>query len=246
MLQRIGPRMASAFSVSPFQRGALTDGGSVVHSQSRMKQRPASFRLFSTFMDNNEDEDTIFALSSGSLAAGGGATGVAVIRISGSFAHDILSNMTHSKPLPKPRMASVRNLYDSNTNTPLDQALVLLFEKPHSFTGQDVVELHCHGSRAVVEDTLDYLASSKTPARMAERGEFTQRAFVHGKLELLQVEALADLLTADTCSQRLQALSQLQGNLQHLYTDWRQRLTKGLAHAEAVIDFGDDEQLDEE
>lgn len=247
MLQRIGPRIVSAFSVSPFQRGARPPEASSVHPHSFLmlvttKQLPAACHLFSTHTDNPEEEDTIFALSSGSLAAGGGATGVAVIRISGSQAHTILSNMTCNKPLPKPRMASVRNLIDSYTNTPLDQALVLLFEKPHSFTGEDVVELHCHGSRAVVEDMLDYLS---TKARMAERGEFTQRAFLHGKLELLQVEALADLLTADTRSQRLQALSQLQGNLQHLYTDWRQRLTKGLAHAEAVIDFGDDEQLDE-
>jgi tRNA modification GTPase len=141
---------------------------------------------------------------------------VAVIRISGSNAHDILSNMTNHKPLPKPRMASVRTLYDSFTKTPLDQALVLLFEQPHSFTGEDVVELHVHGSRAVVESVMQHL-SSLPATRMAERGEFTQRAFLHGKLELLQVEALADLLTADTCSQRLQALSQLQGNLQHLY-----------------------------
>jgi len=247
MLQRIGPRIVSAFSVSPFQHGARPPEASSVHPHSCLmlvttKQLPAACRLFSTHTDNPEEEDTIFALSSGSLAAGGGATGVAVIRISGPQAHAILSNMTRNKPLPKPRMASVRNLIDSYTNSPLDQALVLLFEKPHSFTGEDVVELHCHGSRAVVEDMLHYLS---TKARMAERGEFTQRAFLHGKLELLQVEALADLLTADTCSQRLQALSQLQGNLQHLYTDWRQRLTKGLAHAEAVIDFGDDEQLDE-
>jgi len=192
---------------------------------------------------NNDDEDTIFALSSGTLS-GGTATAVAVIRITGPEAHNILSQMTRGgKSLPPARKACVRNLHDVDNDTPLDQALVLLFNKPHSFTGQDVVELHCHGSRAVVQGILEYLSKH---ARMAERGEFTQRAFSSGKLDLLQVEALADLLTADTQTQRQQALRQLEGNLQHLYTDWRQRLTKGLAHAEAVIDFGDDEQLDQD
>lgn len=201
---------------------------------------PDTATIIDKHSNNGEDEDTIFALSSGSLS--GTATAVAVIRITGPQAHSILSFLTRNQQLPPVRKACVRNLYGDD-GTPLDQALVLRFNKPHSFTGEDVVELHCHGSRAVVQGILDCLSQH---LRMAERGEFTQRAFANGKLDLLQVEALADLLTADTQTQRQQALRQLDGNLQSLYTDWRKRLTKGLAHAEAVIDFGDDEQLDDD
>lgn len=196
--------------------------------------------------DTDGTNDTIFALSSGMPM--GTATAVAVIRITGPDSHSILSSLSKGKPLPPPRVAVVRNLYDDSAgnNNPLDQALVLKFDKPNSFTGEDLVEIHCHGSRGVVQGILQALEQQqrkRNAVRWAERGEFTQRAFENGKLNLLQVEALADLLTSDTQMQRQQALRQLDGNLQHLYQDWRMRLTKGLAHAEAVIDFGDDERL---
>jgi tRNA modification GTPase len=126
----------------------------------------------------------------------------------------------------------------------LDHALVLLFQQPNSFTGEDLVELHCHGSRAVVQGLLDLLPT--LGLRMAEPGEFTQRAFGNGKLDLVQVEALADILAADTQSQLQQALSQLDGKLSQVYEEWRTQLISGLAHAEAVIDFGDDERLGED
>ncbi|CAB9527090.1 tRNA modification GTPase [Seminavis robusta] len=201
-------------------------------------------------------DDTIFALSSG---GGGGArqyqaTALAVIRISGPQALSTLQSMLlrPNKRTIVPRQATLCKLYtpitNNNQNTPrvvLDQALVLYFPQPHSFTGDDVVELHCHGSRAVVTDLLDTLAHLPGH-RMAEPGEFTQRAFAKGKLDLLQVEALADLLTADTSRQRQQALTQLDGTLSDCYTSWRHMLIGGLAHAEAVIDFGDDEALIED
>ena len=107
-----------------------------------------------------------------------------------------------------------------------------------------MVELHCHGSRAVVQAMLDVIPT--LGCRLAEPGEFTQRAFSKGKLDLIQVEALADILGADTQAQLKQALSQLDGNLSKLYDDWRAQLISGLAHAEAVIDFGDDERLGED
>lgn len=187
----------------------------------------------------SEDEDTIFALSSGASTS---ATAVAVIRVTGPEAHSLLDRLTPGQKSVPTRTAVVRNLYD-DSGAPLDQALVLKFDTPRSFTGEDVVELHCHGSRAVVQGLLTTLGKH---ARVAERGEFTQRAFSSGKLDLLAVEALADLLTADTQLQRQQALRQLDGRLSKKYDNWRQKLTKGLAHAEAVIDFGDDEHLGEE
>ena len=243
---RMGPRMVSGFAFSLMKRSKTFAISSLTHhdeASSPSWRQPQGVCLFLSSSDISNYDDTIFALSSGTLS-GGTATAVAVIRITGPESHSILSNMTRGKTLPPPRKACVRNLYDHD-DTPLDQALVLLFHKPHSFTGENVVELHCHGSRAVVQGIVEYL-SKRTGARMAERGEFTQRAFENGKLHLLQVEALADLVTADTQTQRQQALRQLEGNLQHLYQDWTRRLTKGLAHAEAVIDFGDDERLDEQ
>eukprot|EP00577_Skeletonema_sp_RCC1716_P006086 CAMPEP_0113383376 /NCGR_PEP_ID=MMETSP0013_2-20120614/6325_1 /TAXON_ID=2843 ORGANISM="Skeletonema costatum, Strain 1716" /NCGR_SAMPLE_ID=MMETSP0013_2 /ASSEMBLY_ACC=CAM_ASM_000158 /LENGTH=624 /DNA_ID=CAMNT_0000265911 /DNA_START=226 /DNA_END=2100 /DNA_ORIENTATION=- /assembly_acc=CAM_ASM_000158 len=229
------------------------------------------------------EEETIFALSSGGGGAsvGGGATAVAVIRMSGPCAFDALRELLSPSPnglsgggklpkLPKARMASLRTLYDPLTNNdserrdPLDSALILTFPGPNSFTGEDIVELHCHGSRAVVNGVLSaltHLNSVPIPAatsdeesqqatrrrlslRPADPGEFTQRAYAHGKLGLVEVEALSDLIVADTSLQRKQALKQFDGRLSRLYMGWREELIKGLAHAEAVIDFGDDEALD--
>eukprot|EP00956_Cyclotella_meneghiniana_P043387 scaffold267718_cov109-Cyclotella_meneghiniana.AAC.1 len=145
-------------------------------------------------------------------------------------------------------MASLRTLYDPNTNMdstdvnnakkrdPLDSALVLTFPNPNSFTGEDIVELHCHGSRAVVYGILDALSSLSCDSgvlRPADPGEFTQRAYSNGKLGLVEVEALADLIVADTSLQRKQALRQFDGRLSRLYEGWRTELIKGLAHAEA-------------
>ena len=186
--------------------------------------------------NDNDDDDTIYALSTGSSLP----TAVAVIRISGPRSHAILQQLTPNQKSVPLRKAVVRTLiHPSDHTNVLDQALVLTFKAPQSFTGEDVVELHTHGSRAVVQGILQALSECNT-TRLAERGEFTQRAFGKGKLDLLEVEALADLLISDTAAQRRQALSQLEGNLSQLYTQWRIMLTKGLAHAEAVIDFGDD------
>ena len=190
-----------------------------------------------------DEEDTIFALSSG--YTGAQATALAVVRISGPQAHSALNSLTSpTSKLPPPRKAVLRKLYYKDAM--LDHALVLLFSKPHSFTGEDLVELHCHGSRAVVQGLLDVLPKLNHNLRLAEPGEFTQRAFGNGKLDLVQVEALADILGADTQTQLQQALSQLDGKLSQVYEEWRSQLISGLAHAEAVIDFGDDERLGED
>jgi len=240
----------------------------------------------SDIIQTSDEEDTIYALSSGGGGAsiGSGATAVAVIRISGSYAFDALRELLSPHPLssrdedgidvklpklPKARMASLRTLYDplsdnnsqkdtnDNRRDPLDSALILTFPGPNSFTGEDIVELHCHGSRAVVQGVLSALSSlnsrnlpteskKRLALRPADPGEFTQRAYAHGKLGLVEVEALADLIVADTSLQRKQALQQFDGRLSRLYMGWREELIKGLAHAEAVIDFGDDEVLDED
>ena len=237
-----------------------------------MPVRRSSMLISSTTLASSIQEDTIFALSSGGGGAsiGSGATAVAVIRISGPAAFDALKELLSPYPfddtngqdnrtmpkLPKARMASLRTLYDPTTKDtnetkkrdPLDSALILTFPNPNSFTGEDIVEIHCHGSRAVVYGILDALSSLKVKPdlqlRPADPGEFTQRAYANGKLGLVEVEALADLIVADTSLQRKQALRQFDGRLSRLYEGWRTELIKGLAHAEAVIDFGDDEALD--
>jgi tRNA modification GTPase len=179
--------------------------------------------------------DTIFALSSGA----GVTAGVAVVRVSGDRAADsVLKMLKVPSLLPEPRTASLRRLYHPETRDLLDHALVLYFPSPRSFTGEDVVELHVHGSRAVVAAVLDAIASTR--ARPAERGEFTRRAFENGRMDLTEVEGLADLIAADTDEQRKQALRQLRGDIRHVYEGWREELKGCLAHAEAVIDFGDD------
>jgi tRNA modification GTPase len=148
--------------------------------------------------------------------------------------------LAEGSKLPQPRQAALKKLYHNGTI--LDHALTLLFKQPHSFTGEDLVELQCHGSRAIVQRLLNDVLPSMG-CRLAEPGEFTQRAFGNGKLDLVQVEALADVLTADTSKQVEQALQQLDGHVSKIYQEWRQQLVSGLAHAEAVIDFGDDEHL---
>jgi tRNA modification GTPase len=190
-------------------------------------------------------DDTIFALSSG--FTGEQATAVAVIRISGPRANAVLGSLLQTSPsskpkLPKYRQAALRKLYHPVDHSILDHALVLSFKGPNSFTGEDLVELQCHGSRVIIERFLTEALPS-LGCRLAEPGEFTQRAFSHGKLDLVQVEALADILAAETHLQVEQGLKHLNGDVSKTYESWRSTLISGLAHAEAVIDFGDDEHL---
>jgi tRNA modification GTPase len=141
--------------------------------------------------------------------------------------------------LPSPRQASRRQLADPLTGDRLDDALVLWFPAPHSTTGEDVAELHLHGSRAVLAAVMQALG--RLGLRLAEPGEFTRRAFLNGKLDLLQAEAIADLAAAETEAQRRQALRQLEGELGGLYRGWSGRLTRLLAHLEAALDFPDED-----
>ena len=141
---------------------------------------------------------------------------------------------------PPPREACLRRLTHPHSQDLLDEALVLYFAEPHSYTGEDVVELHLHGGVAVVASVLDALAALPN-CRPAEAGEFTRRAVLHGKLDLTRAEAVADLIDAETTAQQIQALGQLQGNLRDLFEGWRGELHTALAHLEADLEFADED-----
>ncbi len=175
--------------------------------------------------------DTIFA-----LASGAGRAAIGVLRISGSGCAGIVRALAGG--LPNPRQASLRRLRDPATDETLDEALVLWFPGPHSYTGEDSAELHLHGGRAVREGVSGALVAAG--ARPAEPGEFTRRAFLNGRLDLTAAEGIADLIDAETAAQRRQALRQAGGALAARYAGWAGRLTRLLAHQEAAIEFAED------
>lgn len=174
---------------------------------------------------------TIFALASGALPAG-----VAVIRISGPASLFMVKTLTGD--LPTPRAAALRTVRTPDGQF-LDRALVLTFPGPHSFTGEDCAELHLHGGRAVVTAVLNSLAGFEN-ARLAEAGEFSRRAFENGKMDLVEVEGLADLLAAETEMQRKLASEQASGNLSAVYDAWREKLIYARSMLEAELDFSDE------
>ena len=178
---------------------------------------------------------TIFALSSAS-----GRAGVAVIRVSGPHAGMALTVMAGKRP--KPREAVGRKIVHPTSGELLDRGVVIWFPAPKSFTGEDVVELHLHGSVAVVRAVLAALGELPE-CRMAEPGEFARRAFDNGKIDLTQAEGLADLIDAETEGQRRQALRQAQGALSSLYESWRQSLIEAAGLVEASIDFSDEADI---
>ncbi|KMK65411.1 tRNA uridine-5-carboxymethylaminomethyl(34) synthesis GTPase MnmE [Puniceibacterium sp. IMCC21224] len=176
--------------------------------------------------------ETIFA-----LATAQGKSGVAVVRVSGSLAWFVAGKMGGS--LPSPRVAALRVLKASDGGF-LDEALVLLFEEGRSFTGEQVVEFHLHGSVAVVRAVLSELGKFDG-IRQAEAGEFTRRALENGRLDLTQVEGLADLIESETEAQRRQALRVLSGDLGKRVSSWRLDLIRAASLLEAVIDFADED-----
>ena len=175
--------------------------------------------------------DTIFA-----LASARGKSGIAVVRISGPDAFRALSDLT-SQP-PKARTAALRTLRVGDLV--LDEALVLTFPGPQSFTGEDVAELHLHGATATINAVLNAL-SGLSGLRQAEAGEFTRRALENERLDLAQVEGLADLIEAETEAQRRQALRVLSGALGEKAEGWRSQLIRAAALLEATIDFADED-----
>ena len=176
--------------------------------------------------------ETIFA-----LATAPGRAALAVVRISGPGATAVLGELGGSAV--RPRVASVRALVHPVSRETLDRALVLSMPGPRSFTGEDVVELHLHGGRAVVEAVLESLGV--LGCRQAEPGEFTRRAFENGRMDLTEAEAVADLVDAESAAQRRQALDQLGGASSQRVTAWRDGLLSALAALEAAIDFPDED-----
>ena len=181
-----------------------------------------------------DDKKTIFA-----LATAPGKAGVAIIRVSGPEALSAVLKLTEGG-LPKPRLATLRNLYHPKTNQLIDLALILTFPAPHSFTGEDIVELQIHGSRAVIKILLKLLSNFNN-FRLASPGEFAKRSFLNGRMDLTAAEGLADLIDAETEMQQKQAMRQAQGELAKLYDSWKIKLIRALALIEAYIDFPEDD-----
>ena len=179
-----------------------------------------------------DEATTIFALSTAP-----GRAGVAVVRVSGPRAGDLIDAI--AAPRPKKRLAALRSIRNPETGEAIDQGLVLWFGAPRSETGEDMAELHLHGSPAVVKAVLDVLGR-QAGCRLAEPGEFAQRAFGNGKIDLAEAEGLADLIEAETEAQRRQALRQMGGALSRLYEGWRAELMRASALVETAIDFSDE------
>ncbi len=176
----------------------------------------------------------IFALSSGP-----GISGIAVIRISGEGTSKIINILT-GKPVPKPRVATLRKINKINTSELIDEGLILWFPGPESYTGEDMAEIQVHGSKAVVE-ALHSTLSDIENCRLAEPGEFTKLAFQNGKINLLKAESIADLISSETEIQRQQAIKIMNGKSSDQFNFLREKLLKILSHVEAKIDFPEED-----
>ena len=176
----------------------------------------------------------IYALSSGR-----GPSGIAIIRLSGKDTLKICQVITKENII-KNKEVNLFKFYDPSTNNLIDEGLLLFFQSPNSYTGDDLAEFHIHGSNAVISLFLDVL-SKQANCRMAEPGEFTKIAFQNNKIDLLEAESIGDLIHSETELQRQQALRFIQGNASNYYNSLRDKLIKSLAYIEAKIDFAEDD-----
>ena len=177
---------------------------------------------------------TIYALSTGP-----GVSGVAIIRISGSGSKFIIEQLTQ-KTLPKPRVATLRKINKINSSELIDEGIILWFPAPESYTGEDMAEIHVHGSKAVINALHSSLSEIKD-CRLAEPGEFTKLAFQNGKINLLKAESIADLISSETEIQRQQAIRVMSGKIADEFNFLREKLLKILSYIEAKIDFPDED-----
>ena len=177
---------------------------------------------------------TIFALSSGP-----GVSGVAVVRISGPEASNVIKSLT-GKEIPKPRMATLRKINNINTSELIDEGIIIWFPGPQSYTGEDLAEIHVHGGKAVVLALQNEIAKVQN-CRLAEPGEFTKIAFQNGKINLLKAESVADLISAETEIQRQQAAKIMKGKSSEKFNQLREKLLKLLSFVEAKIDFPEED-----
>ena len=182
-----------------------------------------------------DEMSTIYALSSAP-----GRAGIAVVRVSGPRAGAVIDAL--SPPRPKDRYAALRHIRDPGTAETLDDGLVLWLAAPRTETGEDMAEFHLHGGPAVVKGVLAALGR-QPGCRLAEPGEFARRAFENGRIDLAQVEGLADLIEAETDAQRRQAMRQMGGALSQLYEGWRAELIQACALVESAIDFSDEPDI---
>jgi len=176
---------------------------------------------------------TIYALSSGP-----GTSGIAVIRVSGKNTKNVIKKLTKSN-LPKPRVATLRKFNKNGQKSLIDEGVLIWFPGPNSYTGEDLAEFHVHGSRAIVDEMHKAMSKVKN-CRLAEPGEFTKKAFLNGKINLLKAESIADLISSETDIQRKQALKIMSGKSSIKFNTWREKLLKALSHLEAKIDFPDE------
>ena len=181
---------------------------------------------------------TIYALSSGP-----GTSGVAIIRISGPETPVVIKSLT-GKEMPKPRMATLRKINNINSSELIDEGIILWFPGPESYTGEDMAEIHVHGGKAIILAIQREISNLKN-CRLAEPGEFTKIAFQNGKINLLKAESIADLISAETEIQRLQAIKIMKGKSSEKFNQLREKLLKTLSFVEAKIDFPE-EDLPEE
>jgi len=177
---------------------------------------------------------TIYALSSGP-----GISGIAVIRVSGQNTKEVIKKLTRSK-LPAPRVATLRKFNKNGKKKLIDQGVLIWFPGPNSYTGEDLAEFHVHGSRAVINAMHKSISKIKN-CRLAEPGEFTKKALLNGKINLLKAESIADLISSETEIQRKQALKIMSGRSADKFNSWRDKLLKVLSYVEAKIDFPDED-----
>ncbi|KAK4869669.1 hypothetical protein LT330_006051 [Penicillium expansum] len=250
-------RWASPFSSSTSQPWQTISNKSYIRrhgflsESSGLRRSPGQARAFSSTRPARfmlDADSTIYALSTAT-----GRAAIAVVRVSGPACASIYKSLCPNHPLPKPRYAALRTLYDPTqpptTNTILDAgALVLYFPSPRTATGEDILELHIHGGPAITKAVLSAIAQTNTPdqtVRYAEAGEFTRRAFMNDRLSLPQIEALSDTLSADTEQQRRLAVRGSSDALLNRYEQWRQGLLYARGELEALIDFSEDQHFDE-
>lgn len=215
-----------------------------------LQNTPASYLQKSHFSSvssqntTNSFRPTIFALST-KLSR----SAIGVVRVSGSQSSYILQKLSRSQ-VPTPRVASVRRLYDPRSNILLDEALVIYFKSPKSYTGEDLLELHLHGGTAIIQSVLKAIKELHDPSsdiqiRYAENGEFSRRAFINGRFDLTEIEGIREMIDAETETQRIAALSSLTGNTKNLFQTWRDEIINNVALLTTVIDFGEEHDVEE-
>ncbi|EDO16801.1 hypothetical protein Kpol_1056p1 [Vanderwaltozyma polyspora DSM 70294] len=203
-----------------------------------------------TTVCNTSHLPTIYALAT----PPGRKSAIAVVRISGEQSKYIYRKLTDAKTEPKPRSALLRNLYNiekyKDKKTLLDNALIFFFQSPKSFTGEDSLELHLHGGKAIcnaVIKTIETLHNRDEgiEIRQAQPGEFSQRAFQNGKYDLTEIEGIKEIIDSETESQRLSALSSFMGQNKKMFNSWREKIVENIAQLTAIIDFGEDIDIED-